>query len=114
MFVKIKLPFETTSKELENHFKNEVSKYLSNSPLPNNMLKLESYIHENYSMSMPLRNILTNIVNSIKITEGSEDYNVIIGENKLDEIARLITFGNINIKGNPILLKAFLYAKTQL
>ena len=114
MIIEVKLPFEVESKELAVFFKYNAKNYIANSAMPNNFQAMENYIKNNFNITTSLRKNLIDIINTLKFSKGKDVYKVIIEQDKLDKIARLITFGNREIKGNPILLKAFEYAKAQL
>ena len=67
---------------------------------------LDRYIKEQYKMS--LEDLCLVIIYSTKIEQvAPREYTVIIPDPRLDDAARLITFGDGKLFGSNILLKAF-------
>ena len=67
--------------------------------------KMERYLRENYNLSSNLYSICYYIIARAKVTRDHKRYNVIISPH--DEfLYRLITYGNLEVKGVPILNNA--------
>lgn len=95
-------------------FKN--SKTLKNKTQLKHLLKIQNYIKQNYNITIPLYNIILNILYNIKLNNKGllyikkEQINTI----KISEIYRLVTFGNLNIQKNAIFNEAINFGIYQM
>ena len=68
-------------------------------------------------IEIPLWNVLLNIVDNLKIVKQGNSYlvevnkNIQLGKYNLDELARLIDQGNLEIKGTNLFTDGFEYLK---
>lgn len=95
-------------------FKN--SKTLKNKTQLKHLLKIQNYIKQNYNITIPLYNIILNILCNIKLNNKGllyikkEQINTI----KISEIYRLVTFGNLSIQKNAIFNEAINFGIYQM
>lgn len=68
--------------------------------IPNN-IALNNYLNKNYNMS--LINTIFKIVNNIELEDNNSNYKVIIKSKELEKLARLIKYGNREVRGTNIL-----------
>ena len=68
--------------------------------IPNNVA-LNNYLNKNYNMS--LISAILKIVNNIELEDNNDTYKVIIKSKELEKLARLIKYGNREVKGTNIL-----------
>jgi hypothetical protein len=110
-----------SNKEATDHFNYNASMFLSSiQPTKNRMLfNIETYLRNKYHLSKPIKSLLFDILNATYLTTNNNNqFIIIIDDTKfidaidcsLDKAARIITYGNFESTGYPILLKAYEYA----
>lgn len=99
---------------IESKLKSEALKYIQSSPLPGSTEKLEKYILKYLNKDIPLKNILIYIIDHIEVHKTKDEYAIILNQSPAEKLARMITFGTLDIRGTSILTDALKYACTQL
>lgn len=70
----------------------------------NSYSKYEKIIRENFKVNKPMKNIIIDLINDIKVTKDAEgNCFAEFKSNKYDQIARLLIYGNTEVKGTDLL-----------
>lgn len=109
-----------THKVLDDYCKFSAFEFIDSAYINARLKKIENYINIKFNKSYSIKDYLKLCVEYATISVVNNTVEVTIGNNLsvdglfADQIARLITYGNLEIKGHKILLDTFEYVKNML
>lgn len=106
MTITRKFPFKgIENKLIESNIYSSSRKYILLHNLNENELNLSNYIFQKYGMD--LKQTCLYILNNLTISSDGQNFKIVISDRKPDLLARLITFGNKEIRGTKLLINSF-------
>ena len=114
-----KLSFRPSSERVLSVIRVYASSYISIHGYNYRLKLIEDEINSQYNTKINIKQVLNKMINyMIVYTVQSKYYveipNVKVNDISLDTLARLITFGNLKVKGDPIIVDALKYARDKL
>lgn len=121
MIIKLATPASNVAhKVLDDYCKFAAFEFIDNAHIGTRLRKIEEYINTKFNKNYSIKELLKFCVEYSTISVLDHTVEIIIGNNIsadglfADQIARLVTYGNLEIKGHKILLDTFEYVKNML